>query len=116
MQADREVCIPIKEHTFHYNKYPINKGQPHTLHTNFHGDPKSCSCDLENDPLGVDEMNIDNLITTYIIHQLDPIIDYLTIMFVSLDNLMIHGIYYERDLLLNELVPIYDSYDYPDAF
>lgn len=116
LQADREVCIPIKEHTFHYNKYPINKGQPHTLHTNFHGDPKSCSCDLENDPLGVDEMNIDNLITTYIIHQLDPIIDYLTIMFVSLDNLMIHGIYYERDLLLNELVPIYDSYDYPDAF
>ena len=116
LQADREVCIPIKEHTFHYNKYPINKGQPHTLHTNFHTDNQPCLCDFERDPFGTDEMNIDNLITTYIIHQLYPIIDYLTIMFVNLDNLMIHGIYYERDLFLNELVPIYDSHNYPKTF
>ncbi|RCK59224.1 hypothetical protein Cantr_07673 [Candida viswanathii] len=116
LQADREVCIPIKEQTFHYSKYPINKGQPHTLHTNFHSDSANCCCDLKNDPLGVGEMNIDNLITTYIVHQLDPIIDYLTIMFVNLDNLMIHGIYYERDWFLNQLVPIYDSHSYPKAF
>ncbi|KAL6454432.1 hypothetical protein SBY92_003897 [Candida maltosa Xu316] len=120
LQADREVCIPIKEKTFNYGKYPVNKGQPHTLHSNFHTTKeeggRGCNCHVEKDPLGISEMNIDNLITTYIVHQLAPIIEYLTIMFVNLDNLMIHGIYYERNKELNQLVPIYDSSEYPDCF
>lgn len=133
LQADREVCIPIKEKTFHYNKYPINKGQPHTLHNNFHIPNENeneneeevdnhslmtncCQCNIINDPLGVDELNIDNLVTTYIIHQVDPIINYLNVMFINLDNLMIHGIYYERDPLIGKMIPIYDNSEYPQSF
>ena len=66
--------------------------------------------------LGVDELNIDNLVTTYIIHQVDPIINYLNVMFINLDNLMIHGIYYERDPLIGKMIPIYDNSEYPQSF
>ncbi|EGW34189.1 uncharacterized protein SPAPADRAFT_148709 [Spathaspora passalidarum NRRL Y-27907] len=114
LQADREVCIPIKEKTFNYSKYPIYKGQPHTLHQGFHSVASPCNCNLEQDPLGVSKMNIDNLVTTYIVHQLAPIIEYLSVLFVRLDNLMIHGIYYERKN--GELVPNFDEMDYPEEF
>ncbi|RLV95494.1 hypothetical protein JA1_000985 [Spathaspora sp. JA1] len=113
LQADREVCIPIKEKSFNYSKYPIHKGQPHTLHQGFHS-PFPCHCDLKQDPLGVSKMNIDNLVTTYVVHQLTPIIEYLSVLFVRLDNLMIHGIYYERKN--NELIPNFDEQEYPAEF
>ncbi|CAX40042.1 conserved hypothetical protein [Candida dubliniensis CD36] len=134
LQVDREVCIPIKEKTFNYNKYPINKGQPHTLHNNFHIQNNNnnnnqnntnnneiincnCQCNIINDPLGIDELNIDNLVTTYIIHQIDPIINYLNLIFINLNNLMIHGIYYEKKLSINnKMIPIYDNLNYPKSF
>ncbi|KAK6459070.1 uncharacterized protein RJT20DRAFT_11665 [Scheffersomyces xylosifermentans] len=125
LQADREVCIPIKEKTFNYGKYPIYKGQPHTLHNGFHKGEDAdddeeectkCSCSIKQDPMGKSRMNIDNLVTTYIVHQLDPIIQYLSNIFLNLDNLMIHGIYYEYDTKLDRLAPIYDDYEYPADF
>lgn len=113
LQADREVCVPIKQRTFNYRNYPIYKGQPHTLHNHFHKHytKKSCKCQVESDPEGHDEMNIDNLVTTYVIHQLKPITSYLSMIFFKLENLMIHGIYYE--FVGDELVPIYDQHEYP---
>ncbi|CAI5755668.1 unnamed protein product [Candida verbasci] len=121
LQADREVCIPIKEKTFLYSSYPIFKGQAHTLHLAFHKDQEEegevinkCKCDIINDSYGLDPMNIDTLVTTYIVHQIKPIIKFLSIMFLSLENLMIHGIYYEKDLKTKEFHPIYDSKEYPD--
>lgn len=122
LQADREVCIPIKEKTFSYRNYPIFKGQPHTLHNGFHkatGDQNgadACSCAVDEDPQGRSSMNIDNLVCTYIVHQLEPIIQYLSNIFTNLDNLMIHGIYYEIDKYNDKLVPIFDSSEYPAQF
>lgn len=112
LQADREVCIPIKEKTFNYSSYPIYKGQPHTLHTHFHSS-SFCKCDLDKDPSGKDNCSIDNLVTTYIIHQLQPIVEYLSTIFFKLDSLMIHGIYYDRNNSSEKLIPIYDNLDYP---
>lgn len=115
LQADREVCVPIKQKTFNYKNYPIFKGQPHTLHYNYHN-KNSCHCELENDPLGLKVDNIDNLVTIYIIHQLNPFVDYLSTIFTNLDNLMIHGIYYEYNSESKGLTPIFDRADYPNHF
>lgn len=114
LQADREVCIPIKQKTFSYKHYPIYKGLPHTLHSHFHGEDsnQSCKCNLDDVP----EMTIDSLVTTYVVHQLEPIVRYLGSIFVNLDNLMIHGIYYEHDSAKRILRPIFDDDMYPEAF
>lgn len=112
LQADREVCVPIKQRTFSYRNYPIYKGQRHTLHSHFHKEySKECDCEQES---GTDEYNIDNLVTVYIIHQLRPIIGYLSMIFFKLENLMIHGVYYE--FVGGRLVPIYDEEEYPGGF
>lgn len=110
LQADREVCVPIKQKTFNFNNYPIYKGQPHTLHSHFHK-TKDCRC-IEEDPRGTSSLNIDSLVTTYIIHQLAPIKDYLSMIFYKLDNLMIHGIYYQN--VDGIMVPIFDNLEYPE--
>lgn len=112
LQADREVCVPIKQQTFDFSNYPIYKGQPHTLHSHFH---KGCNCHIERDPQGKHPLNIDNLVTTYIVHQLRPITDYLALIFDELETLMIHGIYYENTKDRG-LVPIYDNPHYPRHF
>lgn len=116
-QADREVCIPIKQLKFNYRNYPIYKGQPHTLHNHYHhrNDPK-CKCDVAGDPGGLSDLNIDTLVTTYLIHQLDPIVRYISKIFQNLDNLMVHGIYYEYDEERNLLLPIFDADEYPAEF
>lgn len=116
LQADREVCIPIKQTTFNYKNYPIYKGQPRTLHNHFHRADTECKCDLEDDPNRDSNLNIDDLVTTYIIHQLKPIILYLSMIFFKLDNLMIHGIYYELDQEAHRLKPIFDNEEYPPEF
>ncbi|ODV80054.1 uncharacterized protein CANTADRAFT_89640 [Suhomyces tanzawaensis NRRL Y-17324] len=123
LQADREVCVPIKEKTTHYANYPIYKGQPHTLHNGFHvKNPdtlevsEKCTCDLEGDPCGKSPVNIDNLVSTYIVHQLEPIIRYFSIIFFKLDSLMIHGIYYEYSVEHHRLMPIFDRLEYPEEF
>ena len=113
LQADREVCIPIKQRSYSYKDYPIYKGQPHTLHNHFHAKKKACNCSIENDPNGTHAFNIDNLVTTYIIHQLRPIVNYITTIFTNLDNLMIHGIYYQANKDSGTLSPIFDSEKYP---
>lgn len=115
LQADREVCIPIKQKTFNFKNYPIYKGQPHTLHTHFHKGI-SCKCNIMDDPNGESKLNIDNLVTTYVIHQLIPILQYLSMIFFKLDNLMIHGIYYEFNRDENRLTPIFDNEEYPPEF
>lgn len=115
LQADREVCIPIKQKAFNYKHYPVYKGLAHTLHSHFHGEEESasgCKCDLGASP----EMTIDSLVTTYVVHQLEPIVRYLVSIFVNLDNMMIHGIYYEHDSALHTLRPIFDDDTYPEAF
>lgn len=109
LQADREVCVPIKQKTFNFSNYPIYKGQPHTLHSHFHK-TRDCNC-LQTDPSGKSPLNIDTLTTTYIIHQLAPIKDYLSMIFYKLDNLMIHGIYYQN--VEGIMVPIFDNEEYP---
>lgn len=113
-QADREVCIPIKQTKFNYKNYPIYKGQPHTLHNHYHhrNDPK-CKCDIHGDPNGESEMNIDTLVTTYLVHQLNPIVTYISSIFQNLENLMVHGIYYEYDEQSDLLRPIFDAEEYP---
>ncbi|CUM54608.1 uncharacterized protein AC631_04014 [Debaryomyces fabryi] len=116
LQADREVCIPIKQTTFNYKNYPIYKGQPHTLHNHFHRGENSCKCNIKEDINGESKLNIDNLVTTYIIHQLKPILQYLSMIFFKLDNLMIHGIYYEYDQSTRRLKPIFDDEQYPPEF
>lgn len=115
LQADREVCIPIKQKTFNYKNYPIYKGQPHTLHNHFHRNYHNCKCEVDNDVHGKSRFNIDNLATTYIVHQLRPIIKYLSSIFYKLDNLMVHGIYYEFDKEKGELFPIFDDDEYPQS-
>ncbi|CAH2352012.1 hypothetical protein CLIB1423_05S03642 [[Candida] railenensis] len=125
LQADREVCIPIKKNTSNYRYYPIYKGQSHTLHHQFHkhvhgGDAdEDCECKCfhtastpVNDPTGSSPLNIDNLATTYIIHQLRPIVEYLTKIFVELDSLMIHGIYYEK-CEDGTMKSVFDADEYP---
>lgn len=119
LQADREVCIPIKDKIYEYRNYPIYKGQPHTLHHGFHNDEvlnihDECDCDITGDPNGTDEMNIDNLVTTYVIHQLKPIVKYLSKVFDNLNSLMIHGVYYE--LQDGNFVAIFDDGEYPGEF
>lgn len=113
LQSDREVCIPIKQTKFDYKNYPIYKGQPHTLHNHYHEDATDCKCNFLSDPQGMSEYNIDNLVTTYIIHQLKPIINYISLIFINLDNLMIHGIYYEYNYTTRAMEPVFDKDDYP---
>lgn len=116
LQADREVCIPIKKSASNYRQYPIYKGQLHTLHHQFHlNDNCKCSTRPEDDPSGTSPLNIDNLVTTYIIHQLRPIVKYLSKIFQKLDNLMIHGIYYEMSPE-GIMKPIFDDEAYPFGF
>lgn len=91
LQTDRELCTPIKQFTRHYGQYPIYKGAPNTLHEHFHEDV--CDCNMD----GSSPMNIDNLATTYIVHQLQPIASYLGLLFGGLETLMVHGIYFERN-------------------
>lgn len=117
LQMDREVCIPIKERTFKYSLYPIYKGQPHTLHNVFHEkDQHACTCNIADDPHCEDEMAIENLAVTYVIHQLQPIVKYLSMIFYKLDTIMIHGIYYEFNKKHQKMVPIFDRPDYPAEF
>ena len=116
LQADREVCIPIKQTTFNYKNYPIYKGQPHTLHNHFHRGEANCRCNVKEDLNGESKLNIDNLVTTYIVHQLKPILQYLSMIFFKLDNLMIHGIYYEFNHKARRLKPIFDDEEYPPEF
>ena len=118
LQMDREVCIPIKEKTFKYSQYPIYKGQPHTLHNVFHEKENhtACKCNIAQDPLCEDEKAIENLAVTYIIHQLLPIVKYLSMIFYKLDTIMIHGIYYEFNKKQQKMVPIFDDPEYPVQF
>ncbi|KAK6205078.1 uncharacterized protein RJT21DRAFT_111615 [Scheffersomyces amazonensis] len=116
LQADREVCIPIKDYAYHCDRYPIYKGQPHTLHNAFHLS-SLCKCvHLTRDPNGLEDTSIDNLVTTYIIHQLKPFVEYLQSIFLDLEHLMIHGIYYEYDKSKMEFIPIFDAGEYPESF
>lgn len=110
VQGDREICIPIKEMAYDYTKYPIFKGEPHALHNQCHGKSRDCKCFDDA------EINIDDLTTTYVIHQLEPIVRYLVGIFGELDILMIHGIYYHYDKDLAKYMPIFDEYDYPEKF
>lgn len=114
LQTDREVCIPIKQKTYSFRDYPIYKGQPHTLHSHFHRNVDQCFCNIELDPDGRNECCIDNLATIYIIHQLRPIIEYISSLFHNLESIMIHGIYYEYNEEKGRMVPIFDSEDYPE--
>lgn len=114
LQADREVCVPIKQKTLNYKNYPIYKGSPNTLHNHFHSNTKKCKCKVEEDPNGENDSNIDNLVTIYIVHQLRPIANFIPKFFLKLENLMIHGIYYEAKGL--RMVPIFDSQEYPESF
>lgn len=116
LQADREVCIPIKQTTFNYKNYPIYKGQPHTLHNHFHRGEANCKCNVKEDLNGESKLNIDNLATTYVVHQLKPILEYLSMIFFKLDNLMVHGIYYEYNHRARRLKPIFDDEEYPPEF
>lgn len=116
LQTDREVCIPIKQRTFNYRNYPIYKGQPHTLHNHFHQGCTKCGCNINDDPNAESSTSIDNLVTTYIVHQLRPLVKYLTTIFCNLDNLMIHGIYYEYDKASHTMKPIFDDDEYPQSF
>jgi hypothetical protein len=119
LQTDREVCVPIEDRTYKYDKYPIYKGQPHILHQGFHTPLSTkdissvCKCNIDDDPLGKLELNIDNLVTTYIIHQLDPMVRFLRKIFMGLDNLVIHGIHYRHDRGSKRFVPIFDESLYP---
>lgn len=110
LQADRELCVPIKPKTLDIRNYSLYKGSAHILHDQFH--TNKCNCKIDEDLLGKDPMNIDNLVTTYIVHQLRPIVSFLTQFFTNLDTLMIHGIYYERQEL-GIMVPIFDEDQYP---
>ncbi|EGV61367.1 hypothetical protein CANTEDRAFT_98619 [Yamadazyma tenuis ATCC 10573] len=123
LQADREVCVPIKQNAFNYRNYPIYKGAPHTLHSHFHtsNSGSKCKCgisngvaDINEDPNGLEALSIDNLVTTYVVHQLKPIVEFLPSFFVQLDSLMIHGIYYEKQG--SGMVPIFDEQEYPCEF
>ncbi|CAK7902774.1 hypothetical protein CAAN1_18S01090 [[Candida] anglica] len=109
LQADREVCIPIKRDSYKFDNYPIYKGQSHTLHTQFHSD-ENCQCFGDhNIP------DIDSLTTTYITHQIRPILNYLSKIFYNLDTLMIHGIFYKKTDE-GRMVSIYDEDEYPASF
>ncbi|MCH0628562.1 F-box-like domain-containing protein [Kocuria palustris] len=103
LQFDREVCTPIKEKVYQVDQYPIYKGMPYTLHHGFHDDD-SCGCRLRPD--------LDQWVTTYIIHQLRPVIKYISHRFPKLDTVMVHGIYFHRQG--DEMVPTHDLGQYPD--
>lgn len=113
LQTDREVCIPIKQRTYNYSRYPMHRGQPHALHHHFHTDTQ-CQCNIDNDPRAEDPNNIDNLVIVYLIHQLRPIVGFLARVFRNIDKLMIQGIHYERDCC--RFVPVFDDERYPPEF
>lgn len=103
LQFDREVCTPIKEDMYQVEHYPIYKGLPYTLHHGFHIDD-ACGCRQRPD--------LDPLVTTYIIHQLRPVIKYISHRFPKLDTVMVHGIYFHRRD--DDMVPMHDLPRYPD--
>lgn len=107
LQFDREVCLPIRPRATDYACYPIYKGAANSLHHGFHGDHE-CGC--PPDPLP--EHDLDNLLTTYLAHQLAPVVAYLVPRFPRLRTVMLHGIWFDAATR----TPIYDDAEYPPAF
>lgn len=109
LQTDREACYPIKAKRYNFRQYPLYKGPPNMLHQHFHETgPCKCILDAQSD------MNIDNLVTTYVMHQLRPMVEYLVLIFENLETMMIHGIYYHRKDA--KMVSTFDREDYPAEF
>ncbi|KAG7194205.1 uncharacterized protein KQ657_004917 [Scheffersomyces spartinae] len=77
----------------------------------FRSSPPSNICQCANF-----NYDIDDILTTYLIHQLRPITSFLQKIFVHLETLMIHGIYFEYINTESRFVPIYDEEDYPEEF
>lgn len=66
----------------------------------------------EEDVSPDDEMlNLDRIAITYIIHQLRPFVDFLSSVFVELEDLMIHGIAFKR--VNNKFESVFDNEMYP---
>lgn len=70
--------------------------------------------DLRDQPLNNEMMELDRLVITYIIHQLRPFVDFISEVFVQLEELLIHGIVYKR--VSNKLESVFDSEEYPVTF
>lgn len=116
LQNDREVSIPVKDCKLPYSAYPIYMGQPHMLHHWFHVEEgrTDCLCDVDGDPDGTNPHNIDKLVTTYVVHQLTPVVSYISRKFPLLKRMVIHGIYYER--VGHTFEPVFDASEYPEDF
>lgn len=103
LQADREVFVPVNGNRCDFAHYPMYKGDPNTLCTHYHDE--SCECP-----------DIDALATVYVVHQLRPVVNFLALIFVNLDYLMVHGIYYQWCDEGKRMVTIFDEENYPEGF
>lgn len=106
LRIDRPVFTPITDTTPNWNEYPIYSGNKHWLHDRYH--LKECNCN-EEPPF------IDNIVTTYLVHQSIPIVKYISKILPNLESLMINGIYWEYDRNENGFVTTYDEMEYPQA-
>lgn len=80
-------------------------GDRNSLHSHLHCGT-SCSCDLDVESA----VNWDNLVTTYVMHQLRPIADYLALVFVNMERVLLHGVPYERH---ETMTSVFDPETYP---
>lgn len=67
--------------------------------------------DANDPPLNSEMTNLDRLVITYIIHQLRPFVDFISNVFVELEDLLIHGIAFKR--VNNKLESVFDDEEYP---
>lgn len=132
MLCDRELYCPGYVPVTAFDKYALWKGHPDTLHDAFHATngeeykeaqdefgvsmgfasllhPKECRCSK----VGHD---IDGLMATYLIHQMQPINAYLQTLFSDLELLMLHGVYFQLNKQTSRFEAVYDDEVYAELF
>lgn len=58
-------------------------------------------------------LDVDALVTTYILHQVRPLVNFLAQILPSVQSLMVHGLHYQRRSRGQPFVPVYDHENYP---
>ena len=77
------------------------------------GDNNATGITMKNMLYGIENVDYLQLCVDYRVNAHEQLVE---TMFINLDNLMIHGIYYERDPLIGKMIPIYDNSEYPQSF
>lgn len=62
----------------------------------------------------VGDFDMDTLVSTYILHQTQPIVGFLMRALPKLERLMVHGLYFEKKN--NHFVSVFDLEEYPDQW